>query len=297
MFPYLTEVTVRYGSRAILLLAFACSVTAMAAAADAWPSTPYADARARPIPGYFEVSPHAATSRDDRLISSYDWKASSARRPDWRGIKRDTGYFVGYQFAAIGILYVAPESVSEWSDEQKQKNSFEKWKRNAGHPVWDEDKWWINYVLHPYWGGAYYVRARERGFDHLQSFAYSALLSTLFEFGAEALFEQPSYQDLIVTPVAGYAVGRYLFMPLRNAIRARPGRPGWSEKTVLFLTDPMGVTNAAIDRVLGVRARADLRFGPTIPADRPASTDNDDTRPPSASNASRGWMLQLRVSW
>lgn len=297
MFPYVTEVSVRYGSRGILLLALACSVTATASAPDAWPFKPYADARARPIPGSFEVSDHAATARDDRRIRGYDWKAPPARRSDWHGIKRDTGYFVGYQFAVIGILYVAPESVSEWSDEQKQKNSFAKWKRNAGHPTWDKDKWWINYVLHPYWGGAYYVRARERGFDHLESFAYSALLSTLFEFGAEALFEQPSYQDLVVTPVAGYAVGRYLFMPLRNAIRARPGRPGWTEKTALFLTDPMGVTNAAIDRVFGIGTHADLRFGPTIPGDRPATTDNDGIPRPSTGKASRGWMLQLRVTW
>lgn len=71
-----------------------------------------------------------------------------AKVPDWRGIKRDTAYFIGYQFAVIGALYVAPEAISGWSKEDKQNYSFEKWKENVRNPVWDEDAWWVNYILH-----------------------------------------------------------------------------------------------------------------------------------------------------
>ncbi|WP_367115459.1 DUF3943 domain-containing protein, partial [Marivivens sp.] len=38
------------------------------------------------------------------------------------------------------------------------------------HPQLDSDDWYINYVVHPYWGGAYYVRARERGYTDRQAF-------------------------------------------------------------------------------------------------------------------------------
>lgn len=224
----------------------------------------------------------------------YDWKAPPARDRDWPGLRKDTGYFLGYQFAAIGVLYVAPEGISGWSDEQKDDRDFDKWKENAGDPQWDDDSWWINYVLHPYWGGAYYIRARERGLDRGQSFLYSALLSTLFEFGAEALFEQPSYQDLVITPVAGYLVGHYLFEPLRERIRARPGAPDWTDKTLLFLTDPLGVANVQVDRLFGVRADLSLQPGPMVAPAYPAHYRTPDPRDPVSI---QGWGLYLWITW
>jgi len=33
-------------------------------------------------------------------------------KPDWPGLEKDSLYFVGYQLAIIGLLYVMPESVS-----------------------------------------------------------------------------------------------------------------------------------------------------------------------------------------
>jgi hypothetical protein len=72
-----------------------------------------------------------------------------------------------------------------------------------GPDVIDSDDAVTNYVFHPYWGAAYYIRARERGFGVLGSAVYSALLSTIFEFGVEAFFEQPSYQELIMSSIAG----------------------------------------------------------------------------------------------
>lgn len=229
-----------------------------------------------------------------------DWKAPPARGTDWPGIKKDTWYFLGYQFAAIGVLYVAPEGISGWNDEQKDSYSFAKWRDNVSNPHWDEDRWWINYILHPYWGGAYYVRARERGFDHRQSFLYSALLSTLFEFGAESLFEAPSYQDLIVTPVGGYLVGRYLFEPLRERIRAQPGAPDWTDKTLLFLTDPLGVVNVQMDRILGVDADIGLQLGPMSAHGRwpdPGQTGHRQLEDPRNHGRIQGWGLHVRLSW
>jgi Domain of unknown function (DUF3943) len=180
---------------------------------------------------------------------------------DRAGLRRDTAYFLGYQIAAIGVLYIAPQSFSGWTDEQKEDYSLSKWWKNAAHPTWDKDDHFINYVLHPYWGAAYYIRAQERGYNRMQSFGYSALLSSIYEFGVEALFEPPSVQDIIVTPVAGAFVGHY-FMKIRAGIHEREELLGYrrtSDKLLLILTDPLGSLNQQLDKMLGYDTVVEVR--------------------------------------
>jgi hypothetical protein len=149
-------------------------------------------------------------------------------------------------------------------------------------------------VTHPYWGGAYYIQARERGLDRSRAFWYSALLSTLYEYGAESLAEPVSIQDLVVTPVGGFLVGEYLFAPLRERIRAKPGELGWTDKTLLFVTNPLGVINARVDGWLGIEST--LSWQPiaqhvALPA---GSGAGHDALPRALSPA---WGLQLHVAW
>ena len=186
---------------------------------------------------------------------------------DWEGLKRDTWYFLGYQWVTIGVLYMAPESVSSWTDEQKEGYDLSYWWDNVTHPEIDSDKFYLNYVLHPYWGAAYYVRAQERGYGPRESFWYSAMLSTIYEFGAEALFEEPSIQDLIVTPVGGALLGGY-FMKLRRNIRDREDERGYrttGDKWVWVLTDPLGSLNRQVDRLFGRNTRGDIRPSRYVP--------------------------------
>jgi hypothetical protein len=198
---------------------------------------------------------------------------------DSAGLRRDTSYFLGYQVVAIGVLYVAPESFSGWSEDQKEEYSLSKWRENVTHPTWDEDDYFINYVLHPYWGAAYYVRAQERGYDRMQSFWYSALLSSIYEFGVEALFEPPSVQDLIVTPIGGAIVGNY-FVRIRAGIRAREMELGYrrtSDKILSVVTDPFGAINQQLDKMLGYNAVVTVH--PFL------SEIRRETEPPSGSDA------------
>jgi hypothetical protein len=197
------------------------------------------------------------------LAAAHDPGASSGRArpgqastaaPDAAGLRRDTWYFLGGQFLIIGVLYVGPERLSGWSDEQKEEYSLDKYRDNVGQIVVDRDRWWVNYILHPYWGGAYYVRARERGFDDNTAFWYSALLSALYEFGAEAFFEEPSVQDLIFTPALGYFVG-HQFMKWRSGILQRQAAgetAGFGSRALLLATDPLGAATRLFDRVLGI---------------------------------------------
>lgn len=180
---------------------------------------------------------------------------------DWEGLKKDTWYFAGYQWVTIGILYLAPESVTSWTDEQKEGYDMSYWWDNVTHVSMDTDKPYLNYLLHPYWGAAYFVRARERGYGAKQAFWYSVLLSSMFEFGAEALFEDPSVQDLVVTPVFGSLLGRY-FMNARDNVRARElefGGRTTRDKWVWVLTDPLGALNRQVDKLFGRETQLQVR--------------------------------------
>lgn len=299
----MTESTPWYRFR-LACCGIACSLfCALPAAADSGDPAGFSDAAwdpSSPLAAYAPLLNHDSTLRDDAAAPAegYAWQGVPPTRPDWRGVGRDTAYFLGYQFSVIAVLYIAPESISGWDREQKRNYSFEKWRNNVSEPVWDEDKWWINYVLHPYWGGTYYIRARERGLDRAQSFWYSALLSTLYEYGAEALAEPVSAQDLVVTPLAGFLVGEYLFSPLRERIRAKPGKLGWSDKTLLFITDPLGVVNAETDRLLGVKTTLQWQpIGMRSAASAPGIDSAAAILPGHSRSPVPVWGLQFRSDW
>ena len=243
---------------------------------------------------------HGAALHEDLTADAdgYAWRGVPPNRPDWSSIGRDTAYFLGYQFAAIAVLYIAPESISGWDREQKQNYDFDKWRNNVSEPVWDDDRWWINYLLHPYWGGTYYIRARQRGLDRAQSFWYSALLSTLWEYGPEALAEPVSAQDLVVTPVAGFLVGEYLLFPLRERIRTKPGPLNWSDKALLFMIDPLGVLSAETDQLLGLKTTLQLQpIGIHHPVRTAWMINAIPSQPELPRNPASAWGLQLRVDW
>ena len=229
--------------------------------------------------------------------NDYGWKITPPETPDWKGVVKDTAYFLAYQAVIVGLLYVAPESVSGWSKEDKEDL---KWRENVSDPHRDSDDFYINYLLHPYWGATYYIRGRERGLDRGESFLFSTALSTLYEFGVEAFFEKPSYQDLWSTPVIGSLIGEFVFSPIREHIRAQPGDLDWADKTILFFTDPLGVIGAESDRLIG--AQTTLR----LQAFQPAQSARSSAHFASASylpvdgafrQAAPAWGVQLQVRW
>jgi hypothetical protein len=185
--------------------------------------------------------------------SSAEAAAGAEKRvSDWRGVWLDTGLIMGAQVGAAAVTYVMPEDFSGWSEEQK-KSGFDKYWRNFGEPVWDNDKFYVNYILHPYWGSTYYTRARERGLDQTESFAYSVMMSAMFEYGAECFAEKPSIQDLIVTPVAGSLLGAYVFEPLRNSIKAKE-ELRWYDHALLVATDPIGLLSLGVEKLFGIKS-------------------------------------------
>jgi hypothetical protein len=227
-----------------------------------------------------------------------------AKTADWKGLKRDTLYFLGYQAVVVAVLYALPEEQTRFD---KSSAGFSKWWDNVSNPGRDEDDLYLNYITHPYWGAAYYIRGRERGLSRWQSFGYSALLSTLYEYGAEAFFERPSYQDLWITPVIGSLLGEFVFSPLRESIKAKPGGPDSMDKFLLVLTDPLGAANDLTDRLFGVETQVSLvPMGATRPSGSltgplatTASPGSSAGWPQPDSGRLRGvtWGLQLEVRW
>ncbi len=228
------------------------------------PSTPVSTEV--PVPDQVSRSSNAASEGESAIQdTTAAIPRSYNKSKDQGGLWRDTGIIVGAQVAAIGVLYVMPESVSGWSPQQK-KNSLRNYEQNVQNPGIDKDKFYLNYILHPYWGAAYYTRARERGFEEGQSFLYSAALSTLYEFGVECFFEKPSIQDMFVTPVVGSVIGKYLFEPVRKNIRQKAERD-WYDEALMVATDPIGVLSNSFEKMFGIKSQLEVNY--TAPAGSP----------------------------
>ncbi len=240
-----------------------------------------ADAGGEPPPEIVPAPPHKTL------------KLSIPETADWSGLLQDSELFIAYQVAIVGVIYFLPESVSQWDEEAKGGNPFKKWDNNVSDLRRDTDKWGINYIMHPYFGGTYYVRARNRGFSRRGSFWYGVTMSTLYEYGIEAVFESPSVQDLIFTPVAGAVVGEYFMIgrqKILNKIAATGEQSGW-DTLGLFLTDPIGVINRKVMESFGKHYDARLELQPII---APASFRNH------AGNTDKNtdlYGLQARLAW
>ena len=164
-------------------------------------------------------------------------------RRDWKRLGLTTSMYAGATVIAFGVLWVMPESVTNWDkEEMKEKGLAWKWKENVkAGPVWDEDDWVLNWITHPYSGGVYYMTSRSAGFTPLESFGYSVIMSTFFwEYGIEAFAEVPSIQDLIITPVVGSVVGEGFFLAKKSILRhdKKVLNSRFLGITTLFLIDP-----------------------------------------------------------
>lgn len=141
---------------------------------------------------------------------------------DYKRLALNTSLFLGTTVVIFGVLYALPEETSKWDKaDMKEKGMFNKWKSNIKEgPVVDSDNFFFNYVTHPYSGAVYYMTARSSGFSILESFVYSALMSTFFwEYGVEAFAEVPSVQDLIITPVLGSVFGEGFFYIKKTIVK------------------------------------------------------------------------------
>ncbi|MGF1698035.1 DUF3943 domain-containing protein [Vibrio kyushuensis] len=165
---------------------------------------------------------------------------------DWDYLMGQTYTILGLSVATVGLMTLLPESITKWDEDARDMSELgSKWKENikAG-PVWDRDEHFLNYVMHPYFGGVYYTAARHAGFNEFESFLYSATMSTFFwEMGVEAFAEVPSWQDIFVTPFFGAVVGEMMFEAEQDIVNNNGGEVWGSERMgsfTLFFLNPVG---------------------------------------------------------
>jgi len=163
-----------------------------------------------------------------------------------------TNSIFAYGFGVIGLIALLPEDISNWDKEQ---GIFNKWSDNVkSGPVWDRDTGMLNLVGHPYFGGVYYQVARKSGYRQWDAFMYATIMSTFYwEYGIEAFAEVPSIQDLVITPVLGWAYGEWAYNTEMD-IREDGGDVLGSSmlgSTALFFLDPVDYMSVGINNIFG----------------------------------------------
>lgn len=146
----------------------------------------------------------------------------------------------GFEAVGYGILAVLPSDISGW-----EKGVFKNYGSNmrrayTAPPVFDHDKWYINYIGHPYQGTLFYNSVRSQNAKMWQSALFTLGQVYVWEYVIEAGLEQPSIQDLIVTPIAGILIGegvhRATMAMAKNGFK-------WYEATAVVIINPMFAIN------------------------------------------------------
>lgn len=180
--------------------------------------------------------------------------ASLAQKPceppstrTWRGLHRSPWFVTlelfAVQTASIFVFAALPKNVSGFSN-PKAHNIFH---YAAKGPRFDDDRWGFNYIGHPLAGSEYYLLLRNRKGTWWQALLYAAGWSGFWEYVTEGLYEQASIQDLVVTPLAGAALGELRYQ-LRRALvdlKTSDGR-SWPVQLLIIALDPIQAFSEAV---------------------------------------------------
>jgi len=149
---------------------------------------------------------------DNEPVSLYELPYSvTGESRDWHRLWINTATLSGAFVGTLLVLECLPEDATSWNRAELQDVPlFKRWHNHVFKkgPEWDHDKFYFNYLLHPYAGAAYFMAARSCGFNFWRSALYGSVISTVgWEFGIEAFMERPSIQDIFITPIVGSCIG------------------------------------------------------------------------------------------
>lgn len=97
----------------------------------------------------------------------------------------------------------------------------------------DNNRFVTNHIMHPGSGTAYYGFARVNGLGPFTSIGYSFASSAFFEWGLEVI-EKVSINDLIYTPMGGWASGEWFFQ-LGDYLNSAPrASAGWGNRLASY---------------------------------------------------------------
>jgi hypothetical protein len=103
---------------------------------------------------------------------------------------------------------------------------------------WDDDRFGVNFVAHPYSGSLYFNAARSQGYNFVQSIPFAVGGSLMWEYFGENT--RPSYNDVINTPINGIFLGEVFYRLSSNILddRTRGGNRVFRE-IAAGLVDPV----------------------------------------------------------
>ena len=126
------------------------------------------------------------------------------------------------------------------------RTGFQTWKYNIVNGwEWDNDRFGVNFIGHPYSGTLSYNAGRANGYNFYQSFCFAVGGSLMWEYFGENT--RPSYNDIIYTPVNGTFFGEIFYRLSSNILddRTRGGERVFRE-IAAGLIDPMRGFNRLI---------------------------------------------------
>ncbi|MEZ4776153.1 MAG: DUF3943 domain-containing protein [Bacteroidia bacterium] len=177
----------------------------------------------------------AFTHQDQHIPSAYTSPELNFRNAN-KGIgpKIIRGNFLcaSYNLSIGAGLFLLPSDITNWERSAflpaVGPNLRRAWTRQ---PVWDNDGFIINYIGHSYQGAWYYNSIRSQGAKVWEASLFCLGQSLLWEYGYEAVKEQPSRQDLFTTPLGGIFFGE-----LTHRITRRMRRRGFNFGEKVFIT-------------------------------------------------------------
>jgi hypothetical protein len=223
------------------------------------------------VPGDSAVKPYAQAKRDTALVSKRKITRKTSRPPIvtgplflrnehagfWPKAGRAELFIGGVEVIGMIGLVAMPKEVTKWEDDWVQSIS-RNWKRTFTQPpVMDSDDAWLNWIAHPVIGTWYYNSVRSQNAKWWESFLWSLAQSTFWEYVIEGMAEQPSIQDLWITPVIGSALGE----PIHQATLAMR-RNGYTlfEKITVTIINPMFIVNNGYRTPLSFRKKDLVKF-------------------------------------
>lgn len=146
----------------------------------------------------------------------------------------------GVEALSLGILLAMPRSTTKWDPHPFAAAGAHLKRAWTQPPVWDKDAAFHDYVGHPYAGSVYYNMVRSQDATPLESFLFSTLQCVLFEYVIEAVAEQPSKQDLLITSTVGSLLGEVIHRLTLRMVQKPLNF--WKKALILFL-NPSYVAN------------------------------------------------------
>ncbi|TSA35639.1 MAG: DUF3943 domain-containing protein [Porphyromonadaceae bacterium] len=106
-------------------------------------------------------------------------------------------------------------------------------------PVWDNDSISWNYGVHPIMGSFSYLAYRNKRAHWAEAFAGAAINSAIYEYLIAGGTQQPSINDLIVSPILGSLLGEGIYQLKKRLLKDH--HLNVIEKIAITITDPFEV--------------------------------------------------------